>query len=152
MRINIVAVGRLKEKYFADAVAEYAKRMGAYCDFRVIEVPAAPPAKSANEQKETEGAELLTKASGCVIALDGRGKKLSSPALAELIKRRCSAGDSEFSFLIGGSHGLSDGVLARADETVSFGEMTFPHQLFRVMLAEQLYRAMTINAGTPYHK
>lgn len=152
MRINIVAVGRLKEKYFADAVAEYSKRISAYCDFSVAEVAPAPPAKSPAEQRETESAALFAKAKGYVIALDGRGKKLSSEGLAELIDSKCSSGVSEFSFLIGGSHGLNDDVPQKADFTLSFGEMTFPHQLFRVMLAEQIYRALAINAGTPYHK
>ncbi len=152
MRINIVAVGRLKETYFSQAVSEYAKRMGAYCDFSVIEVPSAPPSKSPEEQKSFEAEKLAEKAKGFVVAMDGKGKKLSSPALAALIADKCTGGHSEFSFLIGGSHGLDDKLVAKADAVVSFGEMTFPHQLFRVMLCEQLYRAMTINAGTPYHK
>ena len=141
MRINIVAVGRLKETYFSQAVSEYAKRMGAYCDFSVIEVPAAPPSKSPEEQKSFEAEKLAEKAKGFVVAMDGKGKKLSSPALAALIADKCTGG-----------HGLDDKLVAKADAVVSFGEMTFPHQLFRVMLCEQLYRAMTINAGTPYHK
>lgn len=152
VRVNVVAVGRLKEKYFADAVAEYAKRLFAHCAFSVIEVSPAPAGKSPSEQSETETEALFAKAKGCVVALDGRGKRLSSEELAAFIAGKCAAGVSEFSFLIGGSHGLAEGAVKRADEVVSFGAMTFPHQLFRVMLAEQLYRAFTIIGGTPYHK
>lgn len=152
MKINIVAVGKLKEKYFADAVAEYAKRLGAYCDFKVVEVPAAPPSKSPAEQSEEEGRALLAKARGFVVALDGGGREVSSKGLADLIAAECGRGASEFSFLVGGSHGLSRDALGGADAVLSFGAPTYPHQLFRVMLAEQIYRAFTINAGTPYHK
>lgn len=152
VKVDIVAVGRLKEKFFADAVAEYAKRISAYAAFSVTEIQPAPPAKSPEKQREIEASALLAKAKGCVVALDGRGKKLSSEELARFVAERCAAGVSEFSFLIGGSHGLSDRALKEADAVVSFGAMTFPHQLFRVMLAEQIYRALAINAGTPYHK
>lgn len=152
LRLNIIAVGRLKEKYFADAVAEYAKRLSAYCTFSVTEVPPAPAGKSPAEQSAAETRALSEKAKGCVVALDGRGKRMSSEELAAFIAGKCAAGVSEFSFLIGGSHGLDGAALKDADEVISFGAMTFPHQLFRVMLAEQLYRAVTINAGTPYHK
>ena len=152
MKINVIAVGRLKEKFFVDAVNEYAKRLGAYCDFSVTEVAAAPPAKSPAEQSTEEGENLLRKARGFVVALDGRGKTLSSHDFAATISAECTKGVSEFSFLIGGSHGLCDRVRERADMVLSFGKMTFPHQLFRIMLCEQIYRALTINAGTPYHK
>lgn len=152
MRITIVAVGRLKEKYFSEAVAEYAKRCSAYCDFSVTELPPSPPAKSPAEQRDTESAALLAKAKGCVVVMDGRGKEMSSDALAKFISAKCSAGVSEFSFLIGGSHGMNEDALRHADAVMSFGAPTFPHQLFRVMLAEQIYRALSINAGTPYHK
>ncbi len=152
MKVSIVAVGRLKEKYFAEAVAEYAKRLGAYCEFKVVEVPAAPPAKSPAEQSEEEGRALLSKARGFVVAMDGGGKEVSSKGLAQTFAAECGRGQSEFCFVIGGSHGLSREVLERADAVLSFGKPTYPHQLFRVMLAEQIYRAFTINAGTPYHK
>ena len=136
IKVRVAAVGRLKEKYFADAVSEYAKRLSAYCRFEVVEVPAAPPSKSPAEQSAEEGRGLLAAARGFIVALDGGGEKLHG----------------EFTFLIGGSHGLSPEVKAAADKTLSFGDMTFPHQLFRVMLAEQIYRAFCIIAGTPYHK
>ena len=152
MKVGIVAVGRLKEKYFADAVAEYAKRLGAYCEFRVTEVAPAPPAKSPSEQSEEEGRALIVKARGYVIALDGGGREVSSKGFADIIAAECGRGQSEFSFLIGGSHGLSREALERADVVLSFGKPTYPHQLLRVMLAEQIYRDFTRNAGTPYHK
>lgn len=152
LRINVIAVGRLKERFFEDAVGEYAKRLSAYCAFSVTEVPPAPAAKSPSEQSSQETEALLSKAKGCVVALDGRGKRMSSEELARFIAEKSAAGTSEFSFLIGGSHGLDASALSRADERISFGAMTFPHQLFRVMLTEQLYRVLTICAGTPYHK
>lgn len=152
IKVRVAAVGRLKEKYFADAVSEYAKRLSAYCRFEVVEVPAAPPSKSPAEQSAEEGRGLLAAARGFIVALDGGGERLGSRAFAELIDRESARGHGEFTFLIGGSHGLSPEVKAAADKTLSFGDMTFPHQLFRVMLAEQIYRAFTLIAGTPYHK
>ena len=126
--------------------------MSKYADFRVIELPDAPPAKSSDEQKKIESDALLSKARGFVIALDSRGKELSSEELASLIHTKCIDGQSEFSFLIGGSHGHTEELRAKVDFVLSFGKQTFPHQLFRVMMCEQIYRAFCINAGTPYHK
>ncbi len=152
MKINIVAIGKIKEKYFSDAIAEYVKRCSRYADVKVIELPDAPPSKSAEEQKYIESNLLLSKAKGYVIAMDMRGKQLTSEGFADLIKTKCADGVSEFSFLIGGSHGHTDELRAKADMILSFSQGTFPHQLFRVMLCEQVYRALSINAGTPYHK
>lgn len=152
MKINIIAVGKIKEQFFRDALAEYAKRTSRYAEFKVIELPDAAQGKSPDEQRAIESAQLLDKAKGYIIALDGSGKQLSSEELAQLISTKCTGGISEFSFLIGGSHGHSQQLRDRADMVLSFGKPTFPHQLFRVMLAEQLYRAMTIIAGTPYNK
>lgn len=152
MKINIIAIGRLKEKYFADAVAEYVKRCSRFADVKVTELPDAPPAKSAKEQKIIESAALLDKAKGFVIAMDGRGEQLTSEELAGLIESKGVDGVKEISFLIGGSHGHTDELKARADRVLSFGKITLPHQLFRVVLAEQIYRALTIIAGTPYNK
>ena len=95
---------------------------------------------------------MLEKCSGTIVALDGRGKQLSSPELAGFIKETTSGGSSEISFVIGGSNGLSDAVIKASKLVLSFGKITFPHQLFRVVLSEQIYRAFTINAGLPYHK
>ena len=152
MKVNVVAIGKIKEKYITDAVNEYAKRMSRYADFKVIELPDAPQGKTAEEQKKIESDALLAKAKGFVVALDPRGKELSSEEFAQLIETKCTEGQSEFSFLIGGSHGHTDELRAKADLVLSFGKPTFPHQLFRVMTCEQIYRAFTIIAGTPYHK
>ncbi len=152
MKVSILAVGKLKEKYFVDALAEYAKRIGAYCDFSVVELQAAIPTKTPMDQTIDEGKEILSKTKGYVIAMDRCGKNFSSEDLASLIKEKSINGNSEFTFIIGGSHGLSEEVLKKVDLTISFGRVTFPHQLFRIILAEQIYRAFTINAGAPYHK
>ena len=152
MKINVFAIGKIKEKYFVDAIAEYSKRLSRYADFKVVELPDAPPAKTADEQRKFESDELLAKAKGFVIALDPRGKELSSEDFATLLSTKCTEGHSEFSLLIGGSHGHTDDLRAKADLVLSFGKPTFPHQLFRVMTCEQIYRALTIINGTPYHK
>lgn len=152
MKISVVAVGRLKEKYFADAQAEYLKRISAYAEGRVQEVAPAPPSKSPAEQSAIETAALLAKAGGLVVALDKSGRNMTSEELASFIASKCAGGVSEFSFLVGGSHGIEPSSLKKVDAVISFGKMTFPHQLFRVMLLEQLYRALSINAGAPYHK
>lgn len=152
MRINIIAIGKIKEKYFSDALAEYVKRCSRFADVRVLELPEAPQKKSANEQQKIESASILSKTKGYIIAMDSRGEQLSSEEIATLIRSKCSEGVGEFSFLIGGSHGHSEDLRSSADTVLSFGNNTFPHQLFRVMLAEQIYRSLTIIAGMPYHK
>ena len=152
MKINIVAIGKLKERYFSDAVDEYIKRCSRYGDVRVVELPDAPQGKSPDEQKRIESAALLEKAKGYIVVMDGRGEQITSEGLASLIKTKGVEGAKEISFLIGGSHGHTDELRARADKIISFGKITLPHQLFRVILSEQIYRALTINAGTPYNK
>ena len=152
MKINVIAIGKIKEKFFSDAIAEYLKRCSRFADVRVVELPDAPQGKSPLEQQRIESDSLLSKAKGYIVAMDFRGKELASESLAELLKTRCNDGESEFSFLIGGSHGHTDELREKADFVLSFGKPTFPHQLFRVMLCEQIYRALTINAGLPYHK
>lgn len=152
MKINIIAIGKIKEKYFSDAVDEYIKRCSRFGDVRITELSDAPQGKSAEEQKRIESTELLGRAKGFVIAMDGRGEQTTSEELAELIKAKGIEGAKEISFLIGGSHGHTDELRARADKILSFGRITLPHQLFRVVLAEQIYRALTIIAGTPYNK
>lgn len=144
MKINIVAVGKLKEKFWKDAAEEYAKRISRFAEFCVIEVP----------EKRTpaeEGAELIKKCRGKVYALDMRGKAITSLDLAAIIKAELSAGRSEFSFVIGGSEGFSDEVRAKYP-LLSFGKVTYPHQLMRVILSEQIYRAFTVINGITYHK
>ncbi len=152
MKVNIVAVGKIKEKFFTDAISEYAKRLSKFCDFNIIEVDESSNITNIELKKEKEGELLLSKAKGYIIALDSGGKLLSSEDLAELLKTNMTNGESEFSFVIGGSNGLSDLVKTKANKIVSFGKITFPHQFFRVVLSEQIYRAFTINNHINYHK
>ncbi|MBR4801112.1 MAG: 23S rRNA (pseudouridine(1915)-N(3))-methyltransferase RlmH [Clostridia bacterium] len=152
MKVNVIAIGKIKEKYFLDAISEYSKRLSRYVDFKVIELPDAPPSKTADEQRKIESDALMSKAKGFVVALDPRGKELSSEEFATFIETKCTEGVSEFSFLIGGSHGHTEELRTKTDMVLSFGKPTFPHQLFRVMVAEQVYRAFSIINGTPYHK
>ncbi len=152
MKINIIAIGKLKEKFWTDALAEYLKRCSRFAEVNVVELAEGNKSLPPAMQSQVESDALTGRAKGFVVALDPRGKQLDSKQFAELIAAKCGEGTSEFSFLVGGSHGLSDSARAAADEVLSFGKPTFPHQLFRVMLAEQVYRALTINAGVPYHK
>ncbi len=145
IKINIIAVGRLKEKYWIDGVKEYAKRLDKYCECKITEIPDG-------RTPEEEGAEILKKLTGYVIACDVQGKLISSEDLAELIDKKTSMGKSELTFLIGGSEGLCEEVRKRAEEKISFGRVTFPHRMMRVILCEQIYRAFTIIHHTPYHK
>lgn len=152
MKVNIVCVGKIKEKYFTDAIAEYKKRLSRFCVFNIIEVDEASKIDNLEKKSEAEGKLILEKCSGIIVSMDGRGKQLSSPELAEFIKNNQVSGVSEISFVIGGSNGLSDAVIKASKQVVSFGNITFPHQLFRVVLTEQIYRAFAIIAGLPYHK
>lgn len=152
MKINLLAVGKIKENFFSQAILEYQKRISRFCNLNIVEVAEAPPSKSVTEQVHEESAKLQNLAKGFVIALDSRGQLLTSENFAELLDKQMSQGSSEFTILIGGSNGLSDELKDRADFVLSFSKMTFPHQLFRVMVIEQIYRALSINAGLPYHK
>ncbi len=158
MNVAILCVGKLREKFYADAAAEYGKRLSRYGKFEVIEhADLAEPtnASDADRQRlmDKEGASLLKSIApgDFVTALCIDAKQVSSPELASLLKRRETACARQV-FVIGGSLGLSKDVLARADDTLSMSKMTFPHQLARVMLLEQMYRAMKIGAGEKYHK
>jgi len=145
IKINVVAVGTLKEKYWKDAVAEYAKRISRFASFKITEVP----------EKDTidkEGKEILGKLSGYTVATAIEGKEISSPELASLFTKKMNEGTSEFTFVIGGSDGLSDEVKTNCNARLSFGKITLPHQLMRVVLTEQLYRALTIINNVTYHK
>lgn len=152
MKINVVAIGKIKESYFSQAIEEYLKRCSRFAKVSVTEVPEAPPSKSPDEQKRIESEALLMRARGTLVALDMRGDLLSSEDIASFIDGEGTSGVSEITFVIGGSHGLTEEVKRRAKLVLSFGRVTFAHQLFRVMLLEQIYRALTINAGLPYHK
>lgn len=152
MKINLIAIGKIKENYIVDGIKEYAKRISRFAEFNLIELPDAPQGKTPDEQADIEGKRLLEKAKGTIIILDGKGKNLSSEGLATYLDKKCTEGVGEFSFLIGGSHGHSLATKQKADLLLSFGAMTFPHQLFRLMLTEQIYRSLSIINKLPYHK
>lgn len=157
--INIACVGGLKEKYWRDACTEYEKRLRAFCRFSITEVceermPQNPSQAQIEACVTAEGKRLLSKAArgSYLAALCIEGKELSSPQLAETISRTALGGTSSITFLIGGSWGLSGEVKRQADLKLSMSPMTFPHQLARVMLCEQVYRAFQISGGGKYHK
>ena len=159
MTITVVSAGKLKEKPFRQMADEYLKRLGRFGKIEEIEVPDLPEREGASPAEEArirtrEGEAMLQrlKPGDRVIALTIPGKQLSSPELAEEIREAKNRGCGRLVFLIGGSLGLGENVLARADAEMSMSRMTFPHQLAKVMLLEQLYRAEKINAGERYHK
>lgn len=159
MNITVISVGKLKERYLKEAIHEYSTRLTKYCKLDIIEVPdeKAPENMSAAEEdivKLKEGQTILKniKDDTYVIALAIQGKQLSSEKFAELISGLGLRGKSNIAFVIGGSLGLSEEVLKRADYHLSFSAMTFPHQLMRVILIEQVYRGFRIIRGEPYHK
>lgn len=159
MNIHIVSVGKLKEKYLKLGVDEFQKRLQKYCKLKLTEVPDQQAAENLSEKdliriKNIEGDKILKhiKPSDYIIALAIDGKQLSSEGLAKEIEQLSIHGKSNIAFIIGGSNGLSDAVLNRANYKLSFSKMTFPHQLMKVILLEQIYRAFRINKGEPYHK
>lgn len=159
MRISIICVGKIKEKYLKLGIDEFTKRLSKYCKLEIIELDdeKAPENLSDKEMlmiKEKEGKKILSKIkdNAHVMALAIDGKNLSSEELAENINNLGVRGTSHIVFVIGGSLGLSDEVLKRANYKLSFSKMTFPHQLMRLILLEQVYRAYRINSGEPYHK
>lgn len=153
MSINVLTVGKIKERFYSDAIAEYSKRLTRFAKVNIIEVDEELLTKGDTERvKQKEGERLIAKAKGYVILLDISGKIISSDELAENIKNLAISGNSELTFIIGGSYGVSESVRKRADERISFGRITYPHQLMRVILTEQIYRAFMINSGSEYHK
>ncbi|MBS5064100.1 MAG: 23S rRNA (pseudouridine(1915)-N(3))-methyltransferase RlmH [Hungatella hathewayi] len=159
MKIMVIAVGKIKEKFFEDAIKEYSKRLSRYCKLEILQVPDEKTPDNASETvetqiKEKEGERILSKIpdGAYVIALAIEGKMLDSEELAEKINTLGITGTSQIVFIIGGSLGLSRQVLERADYKLSFSRMTFPHQLMRVVLLEQVYRGYRIITGAPYHK
>ena len=156
MKFTIVAVGRLKEKFWSAACAEYLKRLQPYAKTAIVEIRDIDPAKAGGEQEavEREGDAILKaiapRSHVVLLAIDG--KQRSSEGLAARIDQLALAGESDLTFVIGGSCGTSASVSARADETLSFGPITLPNNLARVVLLEQLYRACKISRGEPYHK
>ena len=159
MKITIVTVGKIKEKYLKDAIAEYSKRLSKYCKLEIIEVADEKTPDNASEVVEEqirakEGERILKhiKDEAYVITLEINGKMLSSEDLAEKIDTLGVKGISHIVFVIGGSIGLGTEVLKRSDFALSYSKMTFPHQLMRVILLEQVYRSYRIINGEPYHK
>ena len=159
LTVNIICVGSLKEQYWRDACAEYAKRLGGFCKFGIIEVPESRLPKSYSDADiakviSGEGTRILEKipSGSFVAAMCIEGRELSSTQLAARLDQIALGGKSRVDFIIGGSYGLSEDVKRRADLRLSMSPMTFPHQLARVMLCEQIYRAFSINADTKYHK
>ena len=159
MRITLLTVGKIKEKYWKDAIDEYVKRLSRYAKVEIVEVADEKTPDGASEAEEEqirriEGARLIEKIpqGSCVVTLEILGKMLDSVQLSETISDWMVKGESHLCFIIGGSLGLSKEVSAQASYKLSFSKMTFPHQMMRVILFEQLYRAFRIQKGEPYHK
>lgn len=159
MNISIVTIGKLKEKYLTQGINEYIKRLSAYAKIDIIELPDEKAPENLSDQeieqvKQKEGDRILSKipADTHVIALVIDGKMKSSEQLAADLDSLATYGKGKIAFIIGGSLGLSDKVIKRANEKLSFSKMTFPHQLMRLILVEQVYRAFRIMRGEPYHK
>ena len=159
MKITILCVGKIKEKYFSDAIAEYSKRLSRYCRLEIIEVPdeKTPDRASQTEMdlikaKEAERLLKYVKEDAFKIVLAIQGRKMSSEKFSACIEQLGVRGVSHIIFFIGGSLGLDDRIIRMADLSLSFSDMTFPHQLMRVILLEQIYRGYRISFGEPYHK
>ena len=159
MKITILTVGKIKEKYLRDAIGEYTKRLSKYCKLEIIEVSDEKTPDNASEVveesiRQKEGERLLKqiKSDDFVITLEIKGQMLDSVAFADKIEKLGIQGKSHITFVIGGSLGLSQEVMNRSDYAISFSKMTFPHQLMRVILLEQIYRGYRIMTNEPYHK
>lgn len=159
MNVNIVAVGKIKEKYLKDAIEEYSKRLSRFCKLKITEVADEPmsdrPSDSEKAQILKKEAEKINSAIGTtdvLVTLCVEGKQLPSEKFARFFADGCLSGASTFTFVIGGSLGLLEDIKAKSKLKLSFSEMTFPHQLMRVILLEQIYRAFKINANESYHK
>lgn len=159
MNITVIVVGKLKEKYLKDAVQEYSKRLSRYCKLNIIELQDEKISRNASKKeediiKEKEGKRILKHLNegNYIIALDLKGNMISSVEFAHKVEKLALAGNSSITFIIGGSLGISREILQKSDYKLCFSKMTFPHQLFRVMLLEQVYRGFKIIKGEPYHK
>lgn len=158
--IDLICIGKMNAAYFAAGVAEYQKRLGGFCSFRIVELPEVQIAdKNASDkqiakalQKEGEAILASVRKGAYLVALCVEGKQVSSEDLAAMIADRAMSGAGDMAFVIGSSHGLDDSVKRAAQTRISLGRITLPHQLARLVLTEQLYRACTINAGMKYHK
>ena len=145
IKLNVIVVGKLKEKFFTEAVNEYVKRISRFAEVKIIEL-------AEGKSLEVEGEEIVKKLVGTVVVTDVQGTLVSSEDIAKIIKNSALNGKSTISVVIGSSEGLCDKVKKLADHRISFGRVTCPHQLMRVILTEQLYRAMTILNNVTYHK
>lgn len=159
MKITVITVGKIKEKYLKDAIAEYSKRLSKYCKLEIVEVTdektpdnASDVVEDAIRSREAERILKYVKDDAYVITLEIGGKQLSSEELADKINKLGIQGTSHIIFIIGGSIGLGKEVLAKSNYALSFSKMTFPHQLMRVILLEQIYRSYRIISNEPYHK
>lgn len=159
MNVRILCVGKIKEKFYRDAILEYSKRLSKYCSLEVVEVNDEKTSENSTENeiniiKDKEGERILKhiKDRDYAIALAIQGKQQDSVAFSKYIENLGITGNSSICFIIGGSLGLSDAVMKRCNDSISFSKMTFPHQLMRVILLEQIYRAMRIMNNEPYHK
>ncbi len=154
LKIKIIAVGNLKEKFFKEATDEYLKRINKFAKIEIKEVPECSTSSSISIEKikEIESQNVLKEFDGYVVLLDKVGKNISSEEFADFFDKLQVNGTSKVCFAIGGSYGFTEDIRNRADMILSFGKMTFPHQLMRVVLVEQIYRAMTINGRIQYHK
>lgn len=159
MRITILCVGKIKESFYREAIAEYVKRLSRYCRLEIVEVvdektPDGASAALEEQIREREADRLLARLEegAYVCTLEIQGRRYTSEGFAELINRVGLGGQSHIVFVIGGSLGLHEKVRKRSDQAISFSDMTFPHQLMRVILCEQIYRAYRIIREEPYHK
>ena len=159
IKLRIISVGKMKEKFFIDAVEEYRKRLGAYCRFELEELPEqrlsdAPSPKEIQSALDKEAAEIEKRIpnGAAIVAMCVEGVQKSSPELTAVLDSFANAGKSKICFLIGGSFGMSESLKQKAALKLSMSKMTFPHHLARVMLCEQIYRAFTIREGSKYHK
>lgn len=159
MKITLITVGKIKEKYLKDAIAEYTKRLSKYCKLEIVEVADEKTPDNASEivenairAKEAERILKYVKEDAYIITLEINGKQLGSEELADKIEKLGVQGTSHIIFIIGGSIGLGEEVLKKSNFALSFSKMTFPHQLMRVILLEQVYRSYRIISGEPYHK
>ena len=157
LKVNVIAVGKVKENYFLDGINEYAKRLKKYCDFRILEVQEENYKKvdssTIKEIIRIEGDRILSLSEfkGKIFCMAIEGEKFSSEGFAKVINQASNCGET-ITFVIGGSYGLDERVKNKATKLISFSNMTFPHTLFRLMLVEQIYRGFSINQGSPYHK
>lgn len=152
LKIRVVAVGGIKESFYREAVGEYVKRLGKWAKVEISEAEEASHIEDPAKKREAEAEGILRRVKGRMVLLDVKGKRVKSEDIATLLSESALSGVSEITFVIGGSNGVSEEVKRRADDVLSFGDITLPHQLFRVVLLEQIYRAETIINNASYHK